>query len=201
MTARIIWIAAGLLLLLIALGNLAVVGVVSRMKPERGPLAFHGSDEKEAASPYLATPPEVIDAMLRLAAVKPGETVYDLGCGDARILITATEKFGAKGVGVELDPQVFALASENVRKHRLESRVLLVRGDMFRADVRPADVVALYLLPEALGRLRPQLERQLKPGARVVTHDFEMPGWKAVREQKVPRGDGSFHTAHLYVMQ
>ena len=129
--------------------------------------------------------------MLRLAEVKSEETVYDLGCGDARILVMAAQKFGARGVGVELDAEVFALALQNVRRNRLEERITLVRGNMFEADLRDADVVALYLLPQALAHLRPVLERQLRPGARVVTHDFGIAGWQAVRTEKLARGDGT----------
>lgn len=198
MGSRVVWLAIGGLLLLIALGNLALVGVMNRLKPERGPLTLHVPESPEGAAPYLATPPEVAEAMLRLAAVQAGETVYDLGCGDARILVMAAQKFSARGVGVELDGHVFALARQNVRRHRLEDRVTLLRGDIFQADLRGADVVALYLLPEAQVRLRPLLERQLRPGARVVTHDFGISGWQAARTEKLPRGDGTSHTIHLY---
>jgi SAM-dependent methyltransferase len=195
---RFALIICGVVILLVALGNLALIGVMSRFKPQGGPLVLHAPAGPGAASPFLSTPPEVVDGMLRLAAVKPNEVVYDLGCGDARILVAATRTFGARGVGIELDPQVFALAAENVRKNALAGRVTLIRGNMFDADVRSADVVALYLLPEALGRLRPLLEQQLHPGARVVTHDFQMPGWTVAETRKIPRGDGTFHTIHLY---
>lgn len=198
MTSKVLWITIGALLLLFALGNLALVGVMSRLRPERGPLALHAPEGPAAASPYLSTPVAVVERMLRLAEVKPNETVYDLGCGDARMLVTAAERFGARGIGVELDPEVFALAVENLRRHRLEEHIRLVRGDMFKADLRDADVVALYLLPEALARLRPQLERQLRPGTRVVTHDFAVPGWQAAQKETIPRGDGTAHTIYLY---
>ncbi len=198
MSSKALWAAIGALLLLVALCNLALVGVMARLKPERGPLALHAPESPQGASPYLATPPEVVEAMLRVAEVQPEEKVYDLGCGDGRVLVTAAEKFGARGVGVELDPEVFALARANVRRHRLEGRILLVRGDLFEADLRDADVVALYLLPETLGRLRPRLEQQLRPGARVVTHDFGIAAWPEVRTEKLGRGDGTAHTIHLY---
>lgn len=200
MQMRLIWITVGALLLLFALGNLALLGVMSRLKPERGPLALHAPEHREGASPYLSTPLEVAEAMLRLAAVKPGETVYDLGCGDARIVVMAAQKFGARGVGVELDPEVFALARQNVRRNSVEAQVTLVRGNMFETDLAGADVVALYLLPETLSRLRPVLERRLRPGARVVTHDFPIAGWQAARAEKIARGDGTAHTVHLYVI-
>lgn len=198
MTSKAAWIAAGIVLLLIALGNLALVGVMTRMKPEHGPLALHAPEGKEGASPYLATPPEVVNAMLRVADVKPNETVFDLGCGDARILIAAARDFGARGVGVELDPQVFALARKNVDAAHVADRVKLIRGNMFETDLKSADVVALYLLPSALERLRPILEQRLRPGVRVVTHDFPIPGWQEAGDRKVPRGDSTSHTIHLY---
>ncbi len=196
--SKALWVAIAALLLLIALGNLALVGIMSKLKPEKGPLALHASKEPEAASPYLATPNYVADAMLRAADVKPGEVVYDLGCGDARIPILAARQFGALGVGVELDEKVFALATDNVRKNGVADRVKLIRGNMFTTDLRDANVVALYLLPEALARLRPHLEKQLRPGARVVTHDFGIAGWQSTRDITVPRGDGTSHTVHLY---
>jgi len=197
MRTKLLWLAIGVLLLL-ALGNLALVGVMSRLKPERSPLMLHAPEHPDRVSPFLVSAPEVVEAMLRLAEVKPGEIVYDLGCGDARILVTAAQKFGARGVGVELDPEVFALAWQNVHRNGLEKQVRLVRGSMFEADIGDADVVALYLLPEALSRLRPMLERQLRPGARVVTHDFGVPGWQAARVEKLSRGDRTAHKLQLY---
>lgn len=197
MRTTLLWLALGVLLLL-ALGNLALVGVMSRFKPEGGPLMLHAPEHPDRVAPFLVSPLEVVEAMLRLAEVKPGEAVYDLGCGDARILVMAAQKFGAHGVGVELDPEVFALAWTNVRRNHLEERITLVRGNLYQADLRGADVVALYLLPEALARLRPNLERQLRPGARVVTHDFGVPGWQATRIEKLGRGDGTSHTIQLY---
>jgi len=196
--SRSLWIVVCILGLLFLVGNLALVGVMTGLKPEAGPLTLHTPEHPEGESPYLSTPPAVVDAMLRVADVKPGEIVYDLGCGDARILVAAARDFGALGVGIELDDEVFELAVENVRRNQLEDRVKLVHGNMFEADIRQADVVALYLLPQALERLRPILERQLKPGARVVSHDFRMPGWQSVHVEKIPRGNGTSHTVHLY---
>ena len=189
MRGKLFWLTVGVLVLL---------GVRSHYQPEPGPLTLYVPESPEQVSPFLASSAAVIELMLRLAEVQPGETVYDLGCGDARILVMAAQKYGARGVGVELDAEVFALARDNVRSHGLKDRITLVRGNLFDADLRDADVVALYLLPEALARLRPMLEQQLRPGARVVTHDFGIPLWQATRIEKLDRGEGTKHTIQLY---
>jgi SAM-dependent methyltransferase len=124
---------------------------------------------------YLPTPQPAVEQMLKLAGVKPGERVYDLGCGDGRIVITAARRFGARGIGVELDPGLVRRARANVRRHGLGGRVEIRQADIFTIDFSDADVVALYLLPELNVRLLPQL-RKLKPGARIVSFDFDMPG-------------------------
>lgn len=124
---------------------------------------------------YLPTPQPAVERMLTLAEVKPGERVYDLGCGDGRIVITAARRYGARGIGVEIDPALVKRARANVRRHRLQGRVEIRQADIFQIDFSDADVVALYLLPELNVRLLPQL-RKLKPGARIVSFDFDMPG-------------------------
>jgi SAM-dependent methyltransferase len=124
---------------------------------------------------YLPTPQSAVMQMLQLAEVKPGELVYDLGCGDGRIVITAARKFGARGIGVEIDPALVRKSRANVRRHRLGKRVTIRQADIFEIDFSDADVVALYLLPELNARLLPQL-RKLKPGARIVSFSFDMPG-------------------------
>ncbi len=198
MRSKLFWLTVGVLVLLVALSNLVLPGVRSHYQPEPGPLTLHVPENPEQVSPFLSSSAEVIELMLRLAEVQAGETVYDLGCGDARILVMAAEKYGARGHGVELTAEVFALARANVRSHGLEDRITLVRGNLFDTDLRRADVVALYLLPEALVRLRPMLEQQLRPGARVVTHDFGIPLWRATRIEKLDRGHGTRHTIQLY---
>ena len=198
MQSKFFWLTVGVLVLLVALGNRGLLGVRSHYQPEPGPLTLHVPGDPEQVSPFFASSDAVIELMLRLAEVQSGETVYDLGCGDARILVMAAQKYGARGVGVELDAEVFALARDNVRRHRLEDSITLVRGNLFDVDLRDADVVALYLLPEALARLRPILEQQLRPGARVVTHDFGIPLWQATRIEKLDCGEGTKHTIQLY---
>ncbi len=136
--------------------------------------------------PYVPTKQEVVEEMLRIAGVKPGDVVYDLGCGDGRIVVTAAQKFGARGIGVDINPQRIAEANENARRAGVENRVEFRVGDLFEADIREATVVTLYLLPDVNLRLRPKLWRDLRPGTRVVSHDFSMgDDWKPEKALKL----------------
>ena len=134
---------------------------------------------------FVPTPNEVVDTMLKMAAVTKNDTVYDLGCGDGRIVITAAQRYGARGVGVDIDPDRVSEATENARKAGVASRVKIVRGDLFATDISPASVVTLYLLTELNLKLRPKLMRELKPGTRVVSHAFSMGDWKPERTADV----------------
>jgi SAM-dependent methyltransferase len=124
--------------------------------------------------PYVPTPQEVVDKMLEMANVKPGDVVYDLGCGDGRIVITAAQRHGARGVGVDLDPERITEARANARKAGVADRVAFRVEDLFRTDIRDASVVTLYLLPEVNQRLKPRLQKELTPGTRIVSHSFSM---------------------------
>lgn len=127
---------------------------------------------------YVPTPQPVVEAMLELARVEPTDIVYDLGSGDGRIVITAAKKYGARGVGVEMDRVLVKKARENAAAAGVAGRVRFVTADLFATDLRPATVVTLYLLQSINERLRPKLVRELKPGARVVSHVFNMgPEW------------------------
>jgi len=128
--------------------------------------------------PFVPTRPEMVEQMLKLAEVKKTDTVYDLGCGDGRIVIMAAEKFGARGVGVDLNPERIKEANENARKAGVTDRVKFIEGNLFDADIHAATVVALYLLPDVNLRLRPKLLKDLKPGTRIVSHAFDMGDWK-----------------------
>jgi cyclopropane fatty-acyl-phospholipid synthase-like methyltransferase len=119
--------------------------------------------------------------MLEMAEIKPGDLVYDLGCGDGRILIAAAKKYGVKGVGIEIDPKVVQLARENIKNNMVENLVTVKEGDIFESDFSDATVVALYLLPELNEKLMPKL-KQLKPGSRIVSHSFKMKGAKPEKE-------------------
>jgi cyclopropane fatty-acyl-phospholipid synthase-like methyltransferase len=123
---------------------------------------------------YLPTPQPVVDAMLRLARVTDKDVVYDLGCGDGRIPITAAQKFGARGVGIDIDPKRIEEANENAKTAGVTDKVRFLNQDLFESDFSDATVVTLYLLPALNEKLAPRLKAQLKPGARIVSHAFLM---------------------------
>lgn len=139
-------------------------------------------------APYVTTPPAVVNALIRLAGVKRGDTVYDLGCGDGRIVIAAARQFGARGVGIDINPDRIREARINASKAGVASLVKFEVGDVFEADLSEATVVVLYLLPDLNLRLRPKLQKDLKPGTRVISHAFEMGDWTPEKKQVV---DGS----------
>ena len=142
-------------------------------------------------APYVTTPEDVVSALLKLADVKKGDIVYDLGCGDGRIVIAAAKEYGTHGVGVDINPERIKEARANAKRAGVEALVKFEVNDLFDTDIHEATVVALYLLPEINLRLRPKLLKDLKPGARVVSHSFHMGDWKPEREEIV---DGS----HIY---
>jgi SAM-dependent methyltransferase len=136
--------------------------------------------------PYVPTPMEVVNKMLDMGKVGKNDTLYDLGCGDGRIVVTAAKERGARGVGIDIDPQRIAEANENAEKAGVKDRVQFRVGDLFKADFAPATVVTLYLLPDINRKLRPQLWRQLKVGTRVVSHAFDMGDeWPPERTERV----------------
>ena len=126
---------------------------------------------------YVPTRQTVVDAMLKVASVKAGDVLYDLGCGDGRIPVTAA-KLGARAVCIDIDPRRIAEANENVKKNNVGDRVRVLNQDLFTTDISEATVVSLYLLPSLNLKLRPTLWRTLKPGTRIVSHDFDMGDWK-----------------------
>ena len=134
---------------------------------------------------FVGTPPEVVDAMLQGAGVKSTDVVYDLGSGDGRILIAAAKKYGARGVGIEIDPAQIKIAEENARKAGVSNKVRFVKADLFEADIREATVVTLYLLEELNVKLRPKLVRELKPGTRIVSHRWRMGDWVPEKAMRV----------------
>ncbi len=146
--------------------------------------------------PFVPTPQPVVDKMLELADVKKGETVYDLGSGDGRIVVTAAKKFGAKGVGVDMDPERVKEAKENVRTNGVGHLVTIREGNALKTDVSKANVVTLYLLTDVNLKLKPTLQK-LPAGTRVVSHDFAMGDWEPVREATVQAG-GREHKIYLW---
>ena len=131
---------------------------------------------------YVPTPEEVVEAMLQVANVTKNDIVYDLGCGDGRIPVTAAKKYGARGVGIDIDPQRIKEAKENAKKAGVESLVRFEENDLFKADFHAATVVTLFLLPEVNLRLKPRLMQELKPGTRIVSNTFDMGEWKPEKE-------------------
>jgi SAM-dependent methyltransferase len=144
---------------------------------------------------YVPTPQPVVDKMLEMAEVKKDDVVYDLGCGDGRIVVTAAKKHGVKAIGFDIDPQRVKEAKENVRTNKVEHLVTIKQEDIFTLDLREATVVTLYLLPDLNVRLMPQLSK-LKPGSRIVSHDFDMRGAKPVQKHQMSTqdGDGEAHS-------
>ena len=136
--------------------------------------------------------------MLECAELRPGEILYDLGSGDGRIVIMAAQEFGARGVGVDLNAHLIAEAEGKARELGLTKSVQFIHGDMFDVNLRQADVVTMYLLTSANEKVRPKLERELRPGARVVTHDFPVANWENGRRIKFNEENGT-HTIYLYL--
>jgi precorrin-6B methylase 2 len=144
-----------------------------------GAIAQDAQPEVRKDVPYVPTPQEVVDEMLRIANVGKNDVVYDLGSGDGRLVITAVKKFGAKrGVGVDIDPQRVKESNENAQAAGVTDRVKFLNQDLFKTDIKEATVVTLYLLPDVNMRLRPMLWSDLKPGTRVVSHAFDMGDWE-----------------------
>jgi SAM-dependent methyltransferase len=149
--------------------------------------------------PYVPTPQDIVDKMLELAKVTSVDVVYDLGSGDGRIVITAAQKYGAHAVGVEINPDLYRQSSDRIKELGLEDRAHIVCEDMFDVSLSRATVVTLYLLTSFNERLRPQLEKQLHSGARIVCHDFHIPGWDAEKVVDVTYKNGISHKLYLYV--
>jgi precorrin-6B methylase 2 len=170
-----------------------------------GLAAFAGkADENDWRVPFITTPGDVVERMLELAGTRPGDLVADLGSGDGRIVIAAARKYGARGLGIELDGKLAETSRENARRAGVADRVTIVQGDVLTADFSAATVVTVYLLPDLIGRLEPRL-LQLKPGTRIVSHAFRMASWRPDRTQTMrvtqPHpGQGDESTFYLWVV-
>ncbi len=156
-------------------------------------------EKSQKVSPYIPTPQIVVQKMLQLAKVGRGDVVYDLGSGDGRIVIMAAQKFGARAVGVELDPKLFRESSEKVQQLGLGRNARIIYGNMFDVSIRPATVVTLYLLPSVIDQIEPMLRKELRPGTRVVSHDFPVSAWDEVKVEHVRDSYGDRHTLYLYI--
>ncbi len=158
-------------------------------------------------APYIQTPYGVVEEMLQLAKVGPSDVLYDLGCGDGRIVITAAQVHGARGVGIDIDPRRIAEANEAARRAGVAGRVRFAVQDLFQTDFSEASVVSLYLYPELNARLRPKLLADLKPGSRIVSHQFGIGDWTPLATKQVTPSDREHwttgdrdHLIHLWIV-
>ena len=179
----------------VLIGMTVAIGLVTRDGVQ--------ADDKPKTEPdviFVPTPQAVVDKMLEMAEVKKDDVVYDLGCGDGRIVVSAAKKYGCKATGFDIDPARIKESNENVKKNKVEDLVQIKQEDIFKLDLTKASVVTLYLLPDLNVRLIPQLEK-LKPGSRIVSHDFDMKGVKPKKVVHVtPPGDTEReHTIFLWV--
>jgi SAM-dependent methyltransferase len=167
----------------------AVIAAAQSTQPQRAPDV-----------PYVPTTDEAVDGMLKLAGITSADVVYDLGCGDGRIVIAAARKFGSRGVGIDINPVRINEAKENARKAGVEKLVRFEEGDLFTADIHEATVVTLFLLPNVNLRLRPRLLQDLKPGTRIVSNTFDMGDWKADKEAVIGEPGNTAGLSHqLYL--
>ena len=155
--------------------------------------------EKSPEVPFVPTHEKVVDEMLKVAKVGKNDVLYDLGSGDGRIPITAAKRWGTRGVGVDIDPKRIEEARENATKAGVADKVKFMQQDLFETDIKEATVVTLYLLPDVNLRLRPKLLADLKPGTRVVSHNYDMGDWKPQRTITVKLPDGE-HTVYYWVV-
>ena len=164
---------------------LAITVVVAGLPGATSALAQTAAPARRPDVIFVPTPEAVVEAMLQVANVTKNDMVYDLGCGDGRIPVTAAKKYGARGVCFDIDPQRIKEANENVAKNNVGNLVKVVEGDLFEQDLSGATVVTLYLLPSLNVKLMPKLMKELKPGTRIVSHAFDMGDWKPEKELDV----------------
>jgi precorrin-6B methylase 2 len=163
------------------------------------------ANEVESPPPFITTPPEVVQRMLEMAGTGPQDLVIDLGSGDGRIVIAAAQKFGARGLGIELDGALVRKSRDNARLANVADKVSFLEGDVLAADISHATVVTVYLLPGLMGKLQSRFIAELAPGTRIVSHEFTMAGWlpdrgETVRLKTPHRGQGEVSRLHLWVV-
>jgi 16S rRNA G966 N2-methylase RsmD len=161
--------------------------------------ALAQDDSFEKLAPYYPTPETIVHKMLLLGELKAGERMFDLGSGDGRIVIMAAEKFRAQATGVEWDKDLHKQSMDKISALKLEKSARIINGDILKQDYSSADLVTVYLLPTSNDKIRPLLEKQLKKGTRIVSHDFEFRDWKADKVEVIDDdGEGRSHTLYLY---
>ncbi|OJT27474.1 SAM-dependent methyltransferase [Archangium sp. Cb G35] len=176
-----IWKAAVGVALLLGLGSAPAVGQDEDFISVPPNLGRSDLPERAPDVPYVPTPQPVVDAMLEVADVKPGDVLYDLGSGDGRIVVTAAQRFGVRGVGIDINPERVQEAEANAKAAGVERLTDFRQEDIFKADFGEATVVTMYLLPSVNNRLKPKLLNDLKPGTRIVSHAFDIEGWEPER--------------------
>ena len=162
-------------------------------------LAQNGTLVRQLDVPYVPTTEEAVQAMLKLGDVNKNDVLYDLGCGDGRIVIAAAKMYGARGVGIDINPERITEAKANAKKAGVENLVRFEENDLFQADIHEASVVTLFLLTSVNLKLRPKLLEDLKPGTRVVSNTFDMGDWKPEREVTLEGNDDAFLSRKLYL--
>jgi len=166
------------------------------------PLLVSGlaAQEAEKLAPYYPTPLTVVEKMLDLGGLKPGEKMFDLGSGDGRIVIMAAQKYGADATGIEMVDELHRQSTEKIRSLGLQKTARIIHGDIFKQDYSSANLLTVYLLPTSNDKVRPLLEKQLKKGTRIVSHDFPFRDWTAQKEVTIDDdGEGRSHTLYLYL--
>jgi len=163
-------------------------------------IGAHGREDAEDLAPFVPTPPEVVDKMLEMVQANKDSVIYDIGCGDGRIVVTAAKKYGSHGVGIDIDPVRIKESKANAKENGVEKLVKFREEDATKTDISPATIVTTYLLPESNELLRPKFERELKPGVLVVTHNYVIPGWedKEIDSATVTDTEGKSHSIFLY---
>lgn len=172
------------------LGLLALAGFVALAQQKQ---------DTEKLAPYYPTPETIVEKMLQLGELKAGEKMFDLGSGDGRIVIMAARKFKADATGVEFDENLWKQSMDRIESLGLSGRARIIHGDILKQDYSSADLLTVYLLPNSNDKVRPLLEKQLKKGARIVSHDFEFSGWTPVKVVDIDDdGEGRSHRLYLY---
>ena len=195
----------GLLVVSVSVTSLMFTGCTQQRNFEaeaeaQAPTTTAQPQERQGNVPYVPTPEKVVDRMLKLANVSSNDVLYDLGSGDGRIPITAVQKYGAsRATGIEINPQLVQRSRENSQKAGVTDRVAFLQQDLFQTDLSQATVVTLYLLPSVNLQLQPKLLQELKPGTRIISHDFDMGEWKPERVERV-QGPARQHTIYYWVV-
>jgi len=183
----------------ISLGVLAALLAIPA--PAQNVLIAQGRSRnfERSLAPYVVSPQQIVDLMLEMANVKPNELVYDLGSGDGRVLITAAQRYRAKCVGIEIEDKIARNSEDRIAALGLQDRIRIIHADIRDVDLSSADVVTMYLMTDSNEIIKPKLEQTLRPGTRVVSHEYKVPGWKPNREEWAETNSHG-HVIYLYVM-